>query len=199
MFTGLVEEVGRVERARSGAGLMRLSLRASFVDELQVGESVAVAGACLTVVEIESGRFTVEIVDETRRRTNLGTLQTGRTVNLERALRADSRLGGHFVQAHVDCTATVRAIDPDGESQLITFSHPPQYRKQIVEKGYVAVDGVSLTVVESGPDWFKVALIPHTRSVTTLGELTLGTNCNLETDVLAKYVVALAESTATGL
>ena len=117
-------------------------------------------------------------------------------MNLERALRADARLGGHFVQAHVDCTAAVRAIDPDGESQLVTFSHPPQYRAQIVEKGYVAVDGVSLTVVGTGPDWFRVALIPHTRAVTTLGELALGTSCNLETDVLAKYVVALAETTA---
>ena len=198
MFTGLVEAVGEVGEARRTAGLMRLSLRAGFAGELQVGESVAVAGACLTVVEIEGGEFMVEVVDETRRRTNLGALRSGQKVNLERALRADSRLGGHFVQAHVDCTATVRAIDPDGESQLITFSHPPQYGAQIVEKGYVAVDGVSLTVVESGPDWFKVALIPHTRSVTTLGELNLGTNCNLETDVLAKYVVALAETTATG-
>ena len=199
MFTGLVEEVGTVEWARSKAGLMRLSLRASFGDELRIGDSVAVAGACLTVVEAENGSFVIEVVDETRRRTNLGALRAGQTVNLERALRADSRLGGHFVQAHVDCTAMVRAIDPDGESQLITFSHPPQYRTQIVEKGYVAVDGVSLTVVETGPDWFKVALIPHTRSVTTLGELSVGTTCNLETDVLAKYVVALAESAATGL
>ena len=198
MFTGLVEEVGRVERARSQEGLMRLWLRAGFADELQVGDSVAVAGACLTVVETIRGTFAVEIVDETRRRTNLGSLRTGQPVNLERALRADARLGGHFVQAHIDCTASVRAIDPDGEAQLITFSHPPQYRTQIVEKGYVAVDGVSLTVVETGPDWFKVALIPHTRSVTTLGGLDLGTSCNLETDVLAKYVVALAESAAAG-
>jgi riboflavin synthase len=198
MFTGLVEEVGKVKRARSQAGLMRLSLSASFADELQIGESVAVAGACLTVVEIENDSFVVEVVDETRRRTNLGALRAGQLINLERALRADARLGGHFVQAHVDCTTNVRAIDPDGESQLITFSHPPQYRTQIVEKGYVAVDGVSLTVVETGSDWFKVALIPHTRSVTTLGGLRAGSTCNLETDVLAKYVVALAESATTG-
>lgn len=198
MFTGLVEEVGKVETARSQAGLLRLSIRAGFADELQIGESVAVAGACLTVVAIEGGRFAVEVVDESRRRTTLGALRTGQAVNLERALRANSRLGGHFVQAHVDCTATVRAIDPDGESQLISFSHPPQYRTQIVEKGYVAVDGVSLTVVATGPDWFKVALIPHTRSVTTLGGLEVGSRCNLETDVLAKYVVGLAEATATG-
>ena len=194
MFTGLVEAMGTVEGVHAAEGLMRARLGAEFAHELQIGESVAVAGACLTVVAVKPTGFEVEIVDETRRRTNLGSLRPGQSVNLERALRADSRLGGHFVQAHVDCTVVVRSIVPDGESQLISFSHPPSYGAQIVEKGYVAVDGVSLTVVDSGSDWFNVALIPHTRSVTTLGELAVGTSCNLETDVLAKYVVALAES-----
>ena len=196
MFTGLVEEMGTVDRVEVADGLMRIRLRADIADELTVGESVSVAGACLTVVAASDGGFLVEIVDETRRRTNLGQLEEGRRANLERALRPDTRLGGHFVQAHVDCTATVTDIEPDGAAQLVTFSHPPEYRTQIVEKGYVAVDGVSLTVVASGADWFKVALIPHTRAVTTLGELRTGARSNLETDVLAKYVVALATTAA---
>ncbi len=197
MFTGLVEEMGTVDRVQSAAGLLRLVVAAGFADELAIGESVAVAGACLTVVAAGNGRFEVEVVDETQRRTNLGSLRAGQRMNLERALRSDQRLGGHFVQAHVDCTARVRAIEPDGESQLITFSHPSAYRTQIVEKGYVTVEGVSLTVVATGQDWFKIALIPHTSSVTTLGKLRIGESCNLETDVLAKYVVALATDTAT--
>jgi riboflavin synthase len=199
MFTGLVEALGRVERvAEEGPG-RRLTLAwpglSKAGDPLAVGESVAVNGCCLTVVEAEPGgdRFVVQAGPETLRRTNLGDRAAGDPVNLERALLAGDRLGGHFVQGHVDTTAALRERRPDGEWEFLAFELDPEWTALMVPKGSVAVDGVSLTLVDVTPGGFSVMLIPHTLAVTTLGALRPGGHVNVETDILAKHVQKLLE------
>ena len=192
MFTGLVEEGGTILERRATEAGARIVIGARVVlDGLRQGDSVAVNGACLTAVEIGDDRFAVDAVAETLRRTALGGLDAGDRVNLERALVAGARLDGHIVQGHVDGTGTVRAVRPEGESAIVEIAADPAQLRYIVEKGSVAVDGVSLTVAGRLPDAFTVALIPHTMTATTLGPQALGRAVNLEVDVLAKYVEAL--------
>lgn len=194
MFTGLVEALGRVERVRNENAGRRFTLAwpglGAAGDPLAVGESVAVNGCCLTVVEAAPGgdAFVVQAGPETLRRTNLGGFAPGDPVNLERALRAGDRLGGHFVQGHVDATAALVERRPEGEWEFLAFAIDPEWTPLMVPKGSVAVDGVSLTLVDVGPAGFSVMLIPHTLAVTTLGSLRPGRKVNIETDMLAKHV-----------
>ena len=189
MFTGIVEEIGRVERIEALPGLTRLTLSAQRVlTGTQIGDSVAVNGACLTVVSLGGGSFLVEATPETLRRTNLGTLAEGDGVHLERALAASGRIDGHFVQGHVDAVGTIQARRPEGDSVVVTFGAPPEVLRYVVTKGSVAVDGVSLTVVDVLDGGFTVALIPHTQEATLLTRRPLGAPVNLEADILAKYV-----------
>ena len=189
MFTGIVEALGEVVEAGNRAGVHRLVVAAPVLsDGVAIGDSVAVNGVCLTAVQIEADRMTVEVVPETLRRTNLGSLDVGDAVNVERSLPADGRFGGHVVQGHVDATCTITKREPDGASELVTFTLPPEHAAQVVAKGFVALDGVSLTVVDVSAAEFRVALIPHTRTLVTLGSAPPGYCANLEVDVLAKYV-----------
>jgi riboflavin synthase len=193
VFTGLIEEGGSVAGIHPSDGGARLVVSATLVLEgLAIGDSVAVNGTCLTAVEVEPGGFAVDCVAETLRRTSLGALGPGDRVNLERPLRIGDRLDGHLVQGHVDGVGTVRAATPEGGSTVLEISAPPELLRYIVEKGSIAVDGVSLTVAGRLPDAFTVALIPPTMSVTTLGPQAVGRPVNLEVDVVAKYVESLA-------
>jgi riboflavin synthase len=183
MFTGIVEELGRV-RSRDGG---RIVLEAStIIEDLKVGDSIAHNGCCLTVVEVGAGTYAVDAVDETLRRTNLDDLRPGDPVNLERPLRLADRIGGHLVQGHVDAVGTILSPAPDFEVHL-----PADLLRYVVEKGSITVDGCSLTVVKTLADSFTVAVIPHTAAVTTLGAKGPGDRVNLEVDILAKYVERL--------
>ncbi|MDX6644773.1 MAG: riboflavin synthase [Miltoncostaeaceae bacterium] len=197
MFTGLVEEVGRVEALEGGQEGARLAIRAPLVREgLAIGDSVSVNGACLTAVALAPEGFSVDCAPETLRRTALGGLAAGDRVNLERALRLGDRLGGHMVQGHVDATGAILTARSEGESVVLEIGAPPEVLRYVVEKGSVAVDGVSLTVAARLPDRFAVALIPHTMAATTLGADAVGRPVNLEADVVAKYVEALVRPLA---
>jgi riboflavin synthase len=192
VFTGLVEEAGRVAQVRPGGGGARLEVAAGAVLEgLAVGDSIAVNGACLTVVELAHGSFAVDCVAETLRRTTLGGLGPGDPVNLERPMRLGDRLDGHIVQGHVDGVGRVRDVQPEGDGAVLAIEPPAALLRYIVEKGSIAVDGVSLTVAARLRDAFTVALIPHTMAATTLGRAATGRPVNLEVDVLAKYVESL--------
>jgi riboflavin synthase len=192
VFTGLVEEGGVVAAVRAAPEGAHLVISAAAVLEgLDVGDSVAVSGACLTAVEIVAGGFAVDCVAETLRRTTLGSLEPGDRVNLERPVRAGDRLDGHIVQGHVDGVGRVRGVRREGEGAVLEIVPPAGLLRYVVEKGSIAVDGVSLTVAERLPDAFTVALIPHTMEVTTLGPGARERPVNLEVDVLAKYVESL--------
>lgn len=194
MFTGIVEEVGRIRSAVRRRGGLRAKVGCpGFKEAFKVGESVAVDGVCLTVVARGSGWFEAEISPETCRRSTLGSARAGRRVNVERPLAAAGRLGGHFVQGHVDATGSVQSIRREGAFTEMSFRYPAALRGLVVEKGSIAVDGVSLTVASTSPSSFTVALIPHTLGETNLGERRVGDQVNLEADVLAKYVRALLE------
>jgi riboflavin synthase len=188
MFSGIIEEVGTVQ-SFDGATLVVVADR--VLDDLKVSESIMVAGACLTVVNTSGTTFTVETVPETLDRTNFGDLKPGTHVNLERALRYGDRVGGHMVQGHVDGVGTVRSIVVDGNSMVIVFAAPENIIENVVEKGFIAVDGTSLTIVGRNADSFSVAIIPFTFDKTTFGERSEGSRVNLETDVTAKYVANL--------
>ncbi|GGB67907.1 riboflavin synthase subunit alpha [Knoellia flava TL1] len=194
MFTGIVEELGRVDRVELGGESARLTLRGPLVtsDAVQ-GASIAVNGVCLTVVEhdVEEGWFTVDVMAETLARTDLGDLTAGAPVNLERAMAASARFGGHIVQGHVDGTATVVERVPGDRWEVVTFTLPPALARYVVEKGSITVDGVSLTVSDVTERTFSVSLIPTTLALTTLGSKAVGDTVNLEVDVLAKYVERL--------
>jgi riboflavin synthase len=189
MFTGIVEEAGRAERIRKGATSTELYVRARNISRgLRVGNSVAVNGTCLTVVAKRGGLLKFDVLNETLRRTNLGKVKHNTVVNLERPLRANSRLDGHFVQGHVDGTGIVRRWEQVGKDYMLEIKTPRPLMKYIVEKGSVAVDGISLTVAAVGNDWFRVWIVPHTREVTNLCQSRAGDKVNLEADILAKYV-----------
>jgi riboflavin synthase len=191
VFTGLVEGLGRIEWVAAEDAGRRLTIRWPGLpsgDPFKLGESVAVSGCCLTVVEAEGEVFAVQAGPETLNRTNLGDRKAGDGVNLERALRAGDRLGGHFVQGHVDTTAVLRERRQDGEWEFLAFGVDPSWTELMVPKGSIAVDGVSLTLVDSWPDSFSVMLIPHTLAVTTLGGTRPGNRVNIEVDILAKHV-----------
>ena len=192
MFTGLVEEKGVIAGLERGAESLRLSFIAPRVREgLEIGDSVSVNGCCLTAVATGPDGFAVEAVAETLRRTTIGALEPGDEVNLERALRVGDRLGGHLVQGHVDGTGIVSEARREGSSWVLRIGASPEVLRYVVEKGSIAVDGVSLTVAGTLGDSFLVALIPHTMASTTLGPEAVGRMVNLEADVLAKYVDAL--------
>jgi riboflavin synthase len=190
VFTGIVEELGTVTAVEPGSGGARLAVRGPLVTrDAKHGDSIAVNGVCLTVVEVSDDGFTVDVVDETLRRSSLAGVRAGDRVNLERAMALGDRLGGHIVQGHVDGTGTVREIGEDG---LTRFDLPGHLARYLVEKGSVTVDGVSLTVVDADADSFSVALIPTTKELTTLGLRQVGDTTNIEVDVLAKHVERLA-------
>ncbi|MFH5823289.1 riboflavin synthase [Georgenia sp. AZ-5] len=192
MFTGLVEEVGEVRGRRELDGAVLLQVAAATVTEdLRRGDSVAVAGVCLTVTEIEADGFVADVMPETLARTTLGALATGAPVNLERAVAANARLGGHIVQGHVDGVGTVRRRSPGPRWDDVDIAVPPHLARYVAEKGSVTVEGVSLTVTHAGDDVFGVSLIPTTLAATSLGTLAPGTPVNLEVDVVAKYVERL--------
>jgi riboflavin synthase len=189
MFTGIVETVGIIEAVESGDDLTRLVVGAeSIADGMKLGDSVAVNGGCLTVTSIRDGRFAFEAIPETLERTSLGDLKVGSRVNLERAMRAGDRLDGHIVQGHVDGVGTVRQVIQDGNDVRLQIDCEPELADCVVEKGSIAVDGVSLTVAALLPSGFEVALIPHTLEVTTLSDRQIHDRVNLEADVLGKYV-----------
>ena len=189
MFTGIVREVGRVEAVEERGESVRLVVRApETAAAATVGDSVSLAGVCLTAVEVADGTVAFDAVPETLRRSTLGCLETGGGVNVEPALRAGDPLGGHIVQGHVDGVGRIRRVDDEG----IEIEAPQDVLRYCVEKGSIAVEGVSLTIAGLGESSFTVALIPHTRDVTTLGGVAEGDDVNLEVDVVAKYVERLA-------
>ena len=193
MFTGLVEGTGRVVRLAQG-GMARLEVEAGRIAEgTRVGDSVSVNGACLTVNEREGDRLVFRAMPETLRRTALGGLKEGSLVNLERAMRADSRFGGHIVQGHVDGVGEVVGVTPEGDAELWEFAAPQEMLRYLVEKGSVCVDGISLTVVSVKGGSFTVSILPQTKAATNLKGLAPGDAVNLEADVIAKYVERLME------
>lgn len=189
MFTGLVEDIGRVVDLRRGAHEAHISVSSSRVcSDLHIGDSISVNGACLTVVTKSGERFTATATAETLRRTNLGKLSVGSLVNLERAMRVGDRLGGHLVLGHVDGLGSVSHLSQEGEALLMTIAAPAELLPLIVPKGSIAVDGVSLTVAQLISDAFTISLIPHTLGATTLQERRIGDLVNLEGDIIGKYV-----------
>ena len=193
MFTGLVEEVGRVSSLLEGE-MLRLSISANRVtDDARAGDSISVNGVCLTVGETDGRKLTFFAMPETLRRTALGTLEEASPVNLERAMTAGSRFGGHIVQGHVDGVGEVLGVLPEGEAEIWEFGAPEAVLRYCVEKGSICVDGISLTVVSVGDRSFTVSILPQTRANTNLGELREGSMVNLEADVIGKYVERLLE------
>ncbi len=188
MFTGIVEEVGAVAEVRHGGLVIRAS---TVLEGLELGDSVSVNGACLTATGLGPGSFSVDVVPETLRRTNLGALSEGSPVNLERGVRAGARLDGHIVQGHVDGTGRIESIRGDGDAMMVSIEADPSIVRYVVEKGFIAVDGVSLTIVGCDEERFSVTIIPHTRERTILGEREPGDEVNIEVDILAKYVERL--------
>jgi len=193
MFTGLVAEQGTVHKTRDKGGLLVIEVEAPRTARtLEKGDSVSVNGACLTAVDVTRRRFAVEAVPETVARTTLAELSKGSTVNLEPAARLSDRLGGHLVQGHVDGVARLARIEDEEEARRMWWSAGDDLIRYMVPKGSVALDGVSLTIVEVGRTSFQVALIPHTLEVTSLGQARVGTTANVEVDLIAKYVERLA-------
>lgn len=201
MFTGIVEELGEVTARDVLSDAARLTIRGAVVTaDAGHGDSIAVNGVCLTVAELlPGGQFTADVMAESLNRSNLGELQVGSRVNLERAAAVNSRLGGHIVQGHVDGTGRIVARTPSEHWEVVRIEMPAGVARYVVEKGSIAVDGISLTVSGLGAepgDWFEVSLIPTTRELTTLGRAPVGTQVNLEVDVIAKYVERLMAAKA---
>ncbi len=196
MFTGIIEEVGRVTSTRPG----NLVIAAGDVlPGMEVGGSMAINGVCLTVTSLNTNSFSADMMPETLKRTNLGLLRVGDKVNLERPLALGGRLGGHLVQGHIDATGRVASVRWDGEAMIIRFEAPPEVMGYVVEKGFIAVDGVSLTVVTKDTSSFLVAVVDYTRKHTTLGSRQIGDLVNLEEDIIAKYVEQLSQTRNTGI
>ena len=189
MFTGLVASLGTVERLAEGSTSCRLTVRApQLLSGVKIGDSIAVNGVCLTVVHLRGDTFTADVMPETVRRTTLHLLQSGDRVNLEKALRPTDGLDGHIVQGHVEGVGTIQQIISEGNARVYRIQAPGELLRYIVEKGSIAVDGISLTVTETDDSGFGVSLIPHTAKMTTLGYKSAGDAVNLETDILARYV-----------
>ncbi len=194
MFTGLVEEVGRVENLEELGDSVRLTVRGPLVTEdAAFGDSIAVDGVCLTVIDVADGCFKADVMQETLDRSRLGSYTSGARVNLERALAAGARLGGHIVQGHVDGVGELLSRTPSEHWEVLRFSLPSALNKYVVEKGSIAINGTSLTVSSVGDGYFEVSLIPTTLADTTFGELAVGEPVNLEVDVVAKYVEKMVE------
>jgi riboflavin synthase len=198
VFTGIIEEIGEVLAWEPSGDAARITVRAPLaVSDADHGDSISVSGVCLTVVDQGPDWFTADVMAMTIATSALGGVEPGRPVNLERAARVDSRLGGHIVQGHIDGTSTVLAVTPGSAWQVVRFDLVEELAPLVARKGSVAVDGVSLTVSGVGRDWFEVSLIPETLSATTLGRLQPGDRVNIETDILARHVARLAEFTST--
>lgn len=199
MFSGIVEDVGVLQalEEKDKGVVLRVGVRKIDAGELVLGESVAVNGVCLTVVSVEDGSFSVDASHETLSRTNLSGLRTGSGVNLERSLRVGDRMGGHIVTGHVDGVGTVQSIAPVGESRVFSFSIPAALAKYVVEKGSVAIDGVSLTVNSVRGAEFSVNIIPYTLRETTFSEFRRGREVNIECDIIGKYVEKMLSSADT--
>jgi riboflavin synthase len=187
MFTGIVEEVGILLQSEPSS----LVIQSHILQDVAIKDSIAVDGTCLTVIERGDDWFRVDTMPETLRCTRLGTLDAGAPVNLERSLAANGRMGGHMVQGHIEGTASILALKPDGIGLDMEIELPAQLAPYIIAKGFVAINGVSLTVVDRLPDRFSVSLIPYTREHTNLGHLQVGSQLNLETDIIGRYVVQL--------
>jgi riboflavin synthase len=198
MFTGLIESVGEIADVETYESGLRVRVRTSLAAELTAGESLAVNGVCLTVTGVADGRVQADIGPETARVTTLGSTRPGRRVNLERAMRADSRFGGHFVQGHVDGTGAVRQVRPDGDTYWITIGFSGELAPYLIRKGSIAVDGVSLTVADLRDREFDVMIIPFTWEHTSLSTVAPGDSVNLECDMVGKYVARAAEIAAAG-
>lgn len=185
MFSGIIEEVGKVASTQPG----RLAIAAhSVIQGVQLGDSMAVNGVCLTVTIFDARSFAVDVMPETLKRSNLGSLQTGDKVNLERALALGGRIGGHLVEGHIDATGRVVSLRAEGEAILVRIEAPPEVLRYVVEKGFIAVDGISLTVVTRDASSFQISMVEYTRQHTNLGERQVGDRVNLEVDIIAKYV-----------
>jgi riboflavin synthase len=195
MFTGIVRERGRIVSVEGSGEGLTLSVEApATAARLAIGDSISIDGVCLTVVEVADGRVALHTVPETLARSTLGALAAGDEVNVEPPLRVGEPLGGHYVQGHVDAIGRVRSVEPEGDGIRIIVEAPSDLLRYCVEKGSIAVDGVSLTIADLEPDAFTVALVPHTLQATTLAALAPGEGVNLEVDVLAKYVERLLET-----
>jgi riboflavin synthase len=198
MFTGIITSIGEVRRSSSGAAGLELTIDSSYTD-LQLGESIAVNGACLTVQALEAGAFSAHIIRTSLERTCFGSYQQGRRVNLERALRVGDRLGGHLVQGHVDGVGEVQSLDRRGDARLLNLRVPSEVGDVSVALGSITVDGVSLTVnAKPEPDLVQISLIPFTLQHTTLGECRVGDRVHLEADAIGKYVAALLGKSVIG-
>lgn len=188
MFSGLVQDLGRVEAVDQSADGARIRVGTKLAGEIALGDSIAVNGCCLTATTVDGNGFTADAMKQTLDLTSLGGLEAGTPVNLELALRADDRLGGHIVQGHVDDTAEVIGLEQDGFSLRLRISLPRELSRYVIPQGSITIEGVSLTVADCAEEWAEVALIPETQERTNLGSLELGTTVNLECDVVAKYV-----------
>lgn len=192
MFTGIIEEIGTIRTINRGAASAVFTIAAETVlKDVHLGDSIAVNGVCLTVTSFSKKQFTADVMHETLNRSSLGTLRPGSHVNLERAMKADGRFGGHIVSGHIDGTGTITDIKKDDNAIWYTIKTPPELMRFIIEKGSITIDGISLTVAAVAADSFSVSTIPHTNAVTTLGERKVGDLVNLETDIIGKYVERL--------
>ena len=196
MFTGIIEEAGKVISAQTGSLVIAAS---KVLADLERGGSIDVNGACLTVTDFNSDSFSVDVMPETLKRTNLGLLKVGDSVNLERPVALGGQMGGHLVQGHVDDTGKVISSVWDGEALLLRFEAPPEVMRFIVPKGFIAMDGISLTVTDKEADSFRVSIVDYTRKHTTLGDKKVGDLVNLEADIIAKYVEQLSQPRSTGI
>ncbi len=196
MFTGIVEEIGIVTSAHSRKLVITTS---DIIRGMELGESIAVNGVCLTVTSCNANSFSLDMMPETLQRSNLGLLSGGDRVNLERPLTLGGRLGGHLVQGHIDATGRVASIGRDGEAMIIRVEAPSEVMRYLVEKGFIAVDGVSLTVVDKDVISFRVSVVEYTRKHTTLGDRRVGDSVNLEVDIIAKYVEQLNQARSKGI
>jgi len=199
MFTGIVEELGSIAGIKKGARSAVLRVDSTVViGDVKLGDSISVNGVCLTVVGFTKSSFSAEVMAETLRRSNLGGLKSGGKVNLERALRPTDRLGGHFVSGHIDGVGTIKSVVKEDIADVFTIFAPVSVMKYVIEKGSIAVDGISLTVVDLTEDAFRVSLIPHTSANTTLGFKKAGDTVNLESDLIAKYIERLLKKNTEG-
>jgi len=193
MFTGIIESLGEVQRLKKDGGNLHISINSSITQELKIDQSVAHNGVCLTVVSLDDTSYTVTAIDETLQKTNLGELRVGDKVNLERAMVLGSRLDGHIVQGHVDQAGKCTAVLEKEGSWFFTFEYDASQNNVTIEKGSITIDGVSLTVVDSGKNTFSVAIIPYTYDNTRFNKYTVGSTVNLEFDVIGKYVARLMQ------
>jgi len=199
MFTGIIEEIGEIQNISSGGESKKLEIKAKkILVGLQIGESININGACQTVIQVKPDSFVVESVKETLKRSNLGLLKKGDRVNLERALKLSDRLGGHLLTGHVDCTTEVKSVSSDGNSSVLEFSLPKDYSALVVEKGSIAIDGISLTIAELKTSSFTVAIIPFTLKMTNLQDKRVKDMVNLEFDFFGKYVKRILEEKENG-